>query len=143
MLGINIFSGESGLGGALTNPTELSRQKGSIFTWYSITFKGRYWPDVETAYQSLKDKDAAANDALMIELIAEKFRQHLQLREQVEKAGGRAFLENCSHFTGARSESAKDWEGRGLQSRFIRNLVAGFDCSVNDKPSARGQYTLF
>ncbi len=143
MQGINIFSGESGLGGALTNPTELARLKGSITDRYSLRYEGRTWPDLETAYEVLKSDNATANDELMVELIAEKFRQHPMLQKEVESRGGAQFLRACSHFTNARSESAKSWEGEGLASRFIRNLVKGFEHSTAAACSAGRQHQLF
>jgi len=104
MRGINIYSGAGGLGSALTNPTELAFQKGAIRERYPIRFGKRRWPDVETAYQTLKGEGRATNDRLMAELIAAKFLQYPDLLAQVKERGGRAFLEACEHFTGARSE---------------------------------------
>ena len=144
--GINIFSGEPGLGGALTNPTELSRQKGSIDRPYHVLFRGKDWADAESAYQILGANlhSAAERDILMAELIAAKFSQHLDLLKEVEKRGGREFLQACSHFTGARTPKAQSWEGQGLQSRFIRNLVAGFVlASSSEALTEMGQGTLF
>jgi hypothetical protein len=127
----NIFSGEHGLGGALTNPTLLAKKKGSISKGYPVVFEGRSWPDAETAYHVLaiarNEKDAGAqNDELMAKIIACKFQQHPVLFEEVRKRGGIAFLEGCSHQTGAKSPGAQRWEGIGLGSRFIRNLVKGY-----------------
>jgi hypothetical protein len=141
---INIFSGATGLGGALTNPTELARRKGCVDKAYSIRFKGRDWVDVETAYHVLAQVDPTeeARDALMVELIAAKFRQHPELLQAVEAQGGSAWLCQCTHFTQARSERAQSWEGAGMESRFIRNLVAGFD-RVHLAPVELGQQTLF
>ena len=126
--GINIFSGEKGLGGALTNPTELARKKGSITEAYPVVFAGKRWSDVESAYHILGAKTAspAARDRLMAELIAAKFAQHPALAGAVEARGGAAFILRCTHWTGAKSEGARAWEGAGPDSRFIRNLAAGW-----------------
>jgi hypothetical protein len=140
---INIFSGEPGLGGALTNPTELARQKGCIQQSYPITFAGRHWPDVETAYKRLKRDTPAENDALMVELIATKLRQHTRLRDAITARGGVAWLKTCSHHTNARSESFQSWEGTGEESRFIRDLVAGYEASFSDEVIQVGQAQLF
>jgi hypothetical protein len=141
--GINIYSGAPGLGGALTNPTELSRQKGSIFTRYPVRYHGKEWPDVETAYKTLKQETTDENDELMVELIAAKFVQHPSLFEEVRRCGGVAFLEQCSHLTNARTEGFRSWEGTGPESRFIRNLVKGFLAAEKGALSEAGQGTLF
>ncbi len=141
---LNIFSGAMGLAGALTNPTELARRKGCIDKAYSIRFKGREWVDVETAYHVLAQLDPTEDgrDRLMLELIATKFRQYPDLLSAVEAHGGRDWLMTCTHFTQARSERAQSWEGAGLESRFIRNLVAGYDM-VHAPAVELGQQTLF
>lgn len=141
---INIFSGATGLGAALTNPTELARKKGCISKAYPVLFRGRLWPDAETAYQVLAQAgmNEAERDALMLELIAAKFRQHEDLLQEVVARGGREWLMTCTHFTQARTERAQSWEGAGLESRFIRNLVAGFD-RVSEPAVELGQQTLF
>jgi hypothetical protein len=144
--GINIFSGEPGLGGALTNPTELSRQKGSIDRPYRVLFRGKDWADAESAYQVLgaSTHNAGERDILMAELIAAKFSQHPNLLREVVRRGGVPFLQACSHFTGARTPQAQSWEGQGEQSRFIRNLVAGFILAdSNEALTEMGQGTLF
>jgi hypothetical protein len=140
--GINIFSGEPGLGGALTNPTELARRKGGIAQAYGVRFAGRDWPDAETAYHALKTADFAHNDALMVDLIEAKFRQHATLHAEVRARGGREFLASCSHFTNSRSD-AGGWEGQGLDSRFIRNLVQGYERLSAPHASEGGQGLLF
>lgn len=141
---INIFSGATGLGGALTNPTELARRKGCIPEAYPVLFEGRNWTDVETAYHVLAQHTDVPEerDALMVELIAAKFRQHPKLRQEVDEHGGAAWLERCSHFTNARTARAQSWEGAGMESRFIRNLVAGFQ-RTGEPATEQGQGTLF
>ena len=141
---MNIFSGEKGLGAALTNPTELGRRKGMISEKYRIVFEGKTYPDVEAAYHSLKSEHAGQNDSMMIELIACKFRQHPRLLQEVREKGGAAWLETCSHITGFQTPSAARWEGTGLESRFIRNLVAGFKWALSEAPVGQApQFDLF
>jgi hypothetical protein len=142
MQAINIFSGEPGLGGALTNPTELARRKGMIDCSYAVRYRGRDWPDAETAYHALKTESAADNDATMVDLIEAKFRQHPSLADEVRARGGREFLLSCSHFTNSKSD-AGGWEGQGVNSRFIRNLLAGFDRLDAPHASEGGQALLF
>lgn len=144
MKGINIYSGEAGLGAALTNPTELARRKGRLSKPYPVVFQGQKYADVESAYQILKTGDTVADDALMVNLIAAKLEQHPDLFLQVAEAGGVAFLEQCCHFTGARSTRFRAWEGQGRSSRFIRNLIAGFEKAANRAGRDSGwQGTLF
>lgn len=123
----NIWSGAHGLAGALTNMSELARQKGGIKNSYPVKVNGAVYPDSEAAYQSLKvrGKDDY-NDCLMIDLIALKFIQNPVLLERTTRNGGVAWLEKCSHFTQAKSERFQAWEGQGRGSRFIRNLIDGY-----------------
>lgn len=123
----NIWSGASGLPGALTNMSERAREKGCIKHSYPVKVNGVSYPDSEAAYQALKVHGADEyNDGLMIDLISLKFLQNTVLLERVTKNGGAAWLEKCSHFTQARSERFQAWEGQGNGSRFIRNLIQGF-----------------
>lgn len=129
-MSINIFSGEKGLGGALTNPTELARQKGCIQQQYPVVFRGRRYPDAEAAYQLCKAETPEANDTMMKYVIAAKLLQNEVLLTAITRRGGVAFLETCTHFTGARSEGAQSWEGAGRESRFIRNLIEGYELAL-------------
>ena len=141
---MNIFSGEQGLGGALTNPTELARKKGCIQHSYPVVYGGKRYADVEVAYMVLNTGVDAADDKLMAELIAAKFQQHPALLAEVQAKGGASFLEKCSHFTNARSSGFQSWEGHGLDSRFIRNLIAGYTLATSDQViNAGGQLGLF
>lgn len=141
---MNIFSGERGLGAALTNPTELSRAKGGIDQAYPVRIAGTLFPDAESAYQFHKTADPRLNDELMARIIAAKFRQHPELLAQVGDRGGEAWLGSCSHLTGARTPGAKAWEGRGQESRFIRNLTAGYRLAVSsDDIELAEQRSLF
>mgnify|MGYP003409928422 CR=1 FL=1 len=99
---------------------------------------------METAYHVLAQHTAvvAERDALMVELIAAKFRQHDQLRQDVIDNGGTPWLQACSHFTNARTTRAQSWEGAGMESRFIRNLVMGFE-RAQQPATEQGQGTLF
>lgn len=115
-------------------PTELSRAKGSIESAYPVVFEGTQFKDAETAYQAYKTDDERANDEVMADIIAEKFRQHPRLASAVAKRGGAEWLASCDHLTGARSDRGQSWEGKGLQSRYIRNLVEGY------RRFARGQF---
>ncbi len=126
MTGINVFSGTKGLGGALTNPTELAFSKGSIAQHYPIIFKGKEYPDVESYYLAHRKENDVENDHLMMQLIATKLVMHARLYFEIEKQGGIKWLEQCSHFTYAKSASFQKWEGLGMSSRFIRNLISAY-----------------
>lgn len=140
---INIFSGEPGLGAALTNPTELARSKGALTRAYRVTYAGQLHGDAEAAYHLHKRGDAVADDRMMAEVIAAKFRQHPALAEEVRARGGADWLASCSHFTGARSPGAQSWEGVGLSSRFIRNLVEGYRRFEAGDTAEQDQASLF
>lgn len=143
MDGINIFSGEPGLGGALTNPTEMAKRKGSIDVRYPVTYDGRAYPDVELAYHVLASGNVVADDSLMANLISHKFLQHPALLETVTASGGVEFLERCSHLTNAKSAGFQSWEGVGRQSRFIRNLITGYEQALAGEARVDGQSALF
>ncbi len=124
--GINIFSGTPGLGGALSNMTELAREKKSIRKAYPVVFKGVRYVDAEAAYQGRKTGDTESDDQLMIAIIGAKLQQHPTLREHIRKRGGLRFIEHCTHETQARKPSGKSWEGTGTESRFLRCLWAAY-----------------
>lgn len=128
--GINIFSGEKGIGGALTNPTELSFRKGNIVSHYPVHYRGMRYKDVETAYIKLKVGLERVDDEIMVELIACKLDQNPRLMVEIKKRGGVAWLQQCQHFTYAKTESFQSWEGKGKESRFIRNLIDGYRLAI-------------
>lgn len=131
---VNIWSGAEGLAGALTNMSERAREKGKIRHSYPVSVNGVDYPDSEAAYQALKcPGQETYNDGLMIDLIALKFKQNPKLYQLTLERGGEAWLATCTHFTGAKSERAQSWEGHGVQSRFIRNLVLGFTKARNGR----------
>ena len=131
--GINISSGSTdanGLGAALSNMTELACRKGTLTRSYPVEYSGIIWLDAEAAYQALKEHSAEAtehNDRLMSKIISAKFKQHDRILRAVAQRGGAAWIKRCSHFVEAKSPQGQAWEGRGTQSRFIRNLLAGFE----------------
>lgn len=127
-MGINIFSGEKGLGGALTNPTEIAYRKRSIVNQYPVVVRGVNFISAEAAYQNMKiPGDTAFNDMLMVKIIHIKLKTHPRLFNEIKRLGGRSFLESCTHYTYAKTASAKSWEGSGMDSRFIRNLVGAYE----------------
>jgi hypothetical protein len=140
---INIFSGaDTPLGAALTNPTELSRQKGVLTRSYPVRFRNKHFPDAETAYQVLKPQ-AADNTELMAEIIIAKFKQHGELAGEVARHGGADWLRTCTHFTNAKSEGAQRWEGAGVNSLFIRVLTDAYERFLRGESTELGQTSLF
>lgn len=132
--GENLWSGASGLAGALTNMTELARSKGGIVNSYPVRVGTTTYPDAEAAYQALKfPGDEAYNDGLMIDLIALKFQQHPRLLQHTTRRGGLHWLGRCSHLTGAKSSRGQSWEGVGPDSRFIHNLMHGYQKALSGK----------
>jgi hypothetical protein len=135
---MNIYSGSRegrGLAAALTNPTEISLRKGTIKQPYPVVIYGHSFPDAETAYFALVKQHGAegqvtTSDQIMIQVITTKFQQHPRLQAAVLGLGGTKFLESCSHFTFAKTERFQKWEGVGRQSRFIRNLIAGYESAI-------------
>lgn len=140
---VNIFSGTPGLGGALTNPTEWARNKGAIPKAYRVVYAGRMYPDAEAAYQQNKTGTAEGNDIMMVEVICAKFNQYPELAAEVRACGGADWLKTCTHFTYAKSPGAQSWEGAGLESRFIRNLVQAWEQFESGSRLEKGQAPLF
>lgn len=131
---INIWSGAHGIGGALTNMSERARQKGCIKNSYPVVINGERYEDSEAAYQALKiPGDDEYNDGLMVDIIALKFKQNRALMDWVTQDGGVAWLQKCSHFTSAKSPRAQSWEGQGYDSRFIRNLILGYEKAMTGR----------
>ena len=127
--GWNIYSGSmdgDGIAAALTNPTELSFRRGAIRHKYPVTFRGQSWPDAEEAYQAAKGPGIDRDD-IMVEIICQKLLLYPHLAGAIRAMGGTPFLRKCRHETGARSASARRWEGVGESSRFIRNLIAAYE----------------
>lgn len=129
----NIFSGSrdgNGLAAAFTNPTVLSRRKGTVARDYQVYFEYRSWLDAEEAFLTLSRRNPASlcdHDKLMCDIIAAKLQQHPHLFIAVRQRGGVAFLRQCEHYTGAQTARFRKWEGYGVESRFIRNLIAGYE----------------
>lgn len=136
--GVNIWSGAFGLPGALTNMSAKAWENGRIKNNYPVVINGKTYEDAEAAYQGLKARRPSAwqecyNDGLMVDIIALKFLQHRILREHVLANGGADWLALCAHNTGARSARFQAWEGVGRESRFIRNLIAGYEKALTGR----------
>ena len=133
--GVNIYSGSRelhGLAAALTNPTELSRRKGSIRQHYPVRFDDDHFPDAEAAYQAHKlrpDGSVKSFDELqetMVRMLVAKLQQHPRLVATITRHGGSAWLHTCRHVVNARSTSFKRWEGIGVHAPFLRCLMQAY-----------------
>jgi len=127
---INIISDAKGLGGALTNPTEIAFRKGKIEQHYPVMFNGLTYPDAECAYKAnITTRGVCdANVRLMIHIIEAKLRQHPILFEAIAKRGGTFWIEGCSHVG-----YGGTWEGQCLSSAFIRALTLAYVRASNSE----------
>lgn len=143
--GINIYSGESGLGAALTNPTELAKRKGGITRSYPIRVDGALFGDVEIAYFSLRTK--CQNDQeireLMTALIAIKLQTYPELQQAITDHGGVAWLQKCTHYTSSNRQNISTWEGDATSSKFIQLLIQGYLLSLSTQKVVYKQDSLF
>jgi len=117
----NIYSGDP-IRAVFTNPTEIARWKGNLKHSYPITFRGRVYSDAEHAYKAYKPQ-ASDLYQLCIEIIVAKFEQYPSLVDTIEANGDEEWIKRCSHHVYGKS---KFWEGDGLESGFIRCLLAAY-----------------
>ena len=134
--GINIYSGTRGLGGALTNPTCLSRKKGSINRDYPISFRrsAAVYPDAEAVYRSYSSSCKSFQDNLVLctEIIYWKLKAYPALVSSIKENGGTRWLKKCKHVTYARSSSFSRWEGEGDDSPFICCLIWAYQKIIKE-----------
>ncbi len=127
----NIYSGstdEKGLCAALTNPTIRSRRVGTITRDYPLTVNGITYPDLETYYQKFSVRNQTAeNDQMMIRILVIKFTAYPFLADAITRRGGVRWLETCQHDCRAKTARFQAWQGIGRESRFIRNLIGGYE----------------
>lgn len=128
---VHISSNTKGLGGALTNPTELSKKKGNIEQDYSIAYKDKDYISVEAAYQANKvdetktkpNKSESANYNLMVELITEKLRTYPKLVNTITKLGGLEYLAKAVHQPTKQNTvwetGGKDWFMDALKEAYV------------------------
>lgn len=131
IVGINIFTKSSdSLGKALTNPTYSKFQIPDAF--------GKMF-DVETIYKAnasrkkaphLGPKEALAYDMnLMYQLQMQKFKRYPELIQQITERGGLDFIHASEHTIGVKNSR---WEGKGLESNFIKVLAKAYLDSKKD-----------
>ncbi len=81
----------------------------------------------DAAYKAFKTGDTPRDERVMVRIIKAKLEQHPELIEGIKERGGVAFLERCTHLVGVRNSR---WEGRGVESRFIRCLIAAYEIAT-------------
>lgn len=123
---MNISSNEKGLGGALTNPTELAKSKGNLKNSYPITFLGIKYVDSEQAYQDNKLNQDDFDYALMVDILVCKLEQYPMLIDGIKKRGGLPFISECSHFVFPSYDKRSRWTGQGQESLFIKALTEAY-----------------
>lgn len=131
----NIWSGNRQLA-VFTNPTELAFRKGNLKHHYPITIDGQVFEDCEAAYHFLtknyKDNFEACQLAC-IRVVAAKLRQYPLIFNTIKECGGLPWIEQCCHFTGARTKAFQRYEGQGYQSAFIHSLALAYTAVTIEK----------
>ena len=141
--GINISSKSSdALGKALTNktykyypikdvpglikPSDDAQDGLSAEGWYKANQSRKTAPKLDM-------KEAIKYDmGLMQRIIVAKFKQYPELVQQITAKGGKEFIENSEHTVGV---AGSRWEGKGLDSNFIKVLAKAYEDLVSGKTS--------
>jgi hypothetical protein len=132
--GVEISSNSKGLAAALTNPTELAKQKGNLTQSYPVTFDGVTYKDAEEAYQKNKGKykpeglGKGSTYDLMVQILEAKLKQHPRLVEEITKIGGQEWLSNATHQP---TNKNTVWETGGL-NLFINALQEAYYGVIED-----------
>jgi len=130
----NIWSGNRDLA-PLTNPTELAFMKKTVRKHYHVKFRGIAFEDAEEAFNAHKvGLSFAELQDLCTQIIVCKFQQYPHLHRKIRELGGRDWLKECWHFTFTRTDAFKRWEGVGIESAFIRCLIAAYDFVADTTP---------
>lgn len=127
----NISSSDQ-LRAVFTNPTEIAHWKGTLKCHYPIVFRGMKYADAEHAYKAHR-LQASDLYKLCTEIIIAKFEQYPFLVDIIEANGDEEWIERCSHHVYGHG---KYWEGNGLESGFIRCLLAAYRTAVIRKYNA-------
>lgn len=124
-MGDNISSNSKGLAAALTNPTELAKRKGNLTQSYPIDYKGKSYPDIESAYQANKAPylKTKTTGVLMTDLITNKLQTYPQLVKGIKDKGGMNYLEKSTH----KITGDNYWEtGEGKSDGFMTALKQAY-----------------
>jgi ribonuclease HI len=155
--GINLNSrSPDPLGAVLTSTTVKSKEVGAIVNDYPVSFRdnqempaGIYGPEtytkskpagqpflsVEQAFYAYKETVPLKEPRvqLMAEILQARFEQHPKLMEAVTERGGAEWLKQCSYLVSNKEKNF--WEGKGLQSPYIRALTQGYTKALENSNS--------
>ncbi len=155
--GINLNSrSPDPLGAVLTSTTVKSKEVGAIVNDYPVSFRdnqempaGIYGPEtytkskpagqpflsVEQAFYAYKETVPLKEPRvqLMAEILQARFEQHPKLIEAVTERGGAEWLKQCSYLVSNKEKNF--WEGKGLQSPYIRALTQGYTKALENSNS--------
>jgi len=117
--GINIFTKSTDkLGRQLTNPNWGAKEIMDIEAVYKANASRIKAPQLDAQAALVYDKN------LMYSLQVQKFRNHPELIEEINKRGGLDFILASSHETG---EKNSRWTGTGMESNFIQVLAKSYE----------------
>ncbi|PMB40462.1 hypothetical protein CEN40_22205 [Fischerella thermalis CCMEE 5205] len=146
--GINLSSrSPDPLGGVLTSTTVKAKQIGTTDKEYPVSFRdnkampaGNYGPETYTEsklegqpFLSAEQTFYAYKETLplgeprvqlMAEILQTRFEQYPELMEAVTQRGGVEWLKQCSYLVSSGTKNF--WEGKGLESAYIRALTQGY-----------------
>ena len=131
--GENIASTSKGIAAALTNPTELAKQKGNLVNSYPVVYNGVTYKDAEAAYQANKAPYLAnkTTGKLMVDIITAKLQQHPSLVKGIDAKGGEQWLRSSTHIV----KGDNFWEtGAGKQNAFMNALIQAYK-NVKQSPT--------
>lgn len=126
---VEISSDSKGLAAALTNRTQLAKEKGNLTQLYPVRFNEVDYRDAEAAYQNNKNKyskDGMGKGTtydLMVQILEAKLRQHPRLVTAIDKEGGKGWLEKATHQPTTKNTV---WETGG-GNYFIKALVEAYE----------------
>lgn len=127
---VNIYSkSPDWLGASLTNPTTVAeywatKRQSGIKDKFPVFFGGKFWKDAEEAYQYFKQDVplGSKREKLMASILEAKLNQYPELTTEIDKRGGRLWLETCEHRV-----NGGFWEGKGIDSPFISALSKAYE----------------
>ncbi|WP_446369510.1 SLOG family protein [Coleofasciculus sp. G3-WIS-01] len=127
---VNIYSkSPDWLGASLTNPTTVAeywatKRQSGIKDKFPVFFGGKFWKDAEEAYQYFKQDVplGSKREKLMASILEAKLNQYPELITEIDKRGGRLWLETCEHRV-----NGGFWEGKGTDSPFISALSKAYE----------------
>ncbi|NMF64628.1 MULTISPECIES: reverse transcriptase-like protein [Brasilonema] len=159
--GINLNSrSPDPLGAVLTSTTVKSKQIGTIANDYPVSFRnnkempaGTYGLESYTESKPAAQPFLSAEQAfyayketvplkeprvqLMAEILQARFEQHPKLAEAITKRGGDQWLKQCSYLVSSGEKNF--WEGKGLESPYIRALIQGYTKALENSNSQQAE----